>query len=220
MHVRPLDQAFETAGALGDPVAEPARGAAAMRRRSRPDPISTRCAGEQARAEAESALQRAIGKPIWTVGGGYQRDFGVNALVLLARVPLPLASPNQGGISRADAGQKLAAAATAGRHHRGGARDPARRATAWPRTARASRTSSASTSGTPARRATSCWRRTAPAPRRSSTTSTRSARSARRSASRTARCSTTASASASSRPRSAPGRRRRPAPVGGKGHVS
>ena len=112
MHVGPLDQKFETAGALGDPVAEPAAGAASRQQALdlRPDLAALR--GEQARAQAESALQRAIGKPIWTVGGGYQRDFGVNALVLLARVPLPLASRNQGGISRADAGQRLAAAAT------------------------------------------------------------------------------------------------------------
>jgi cobalt-zinc-cadmium efflux system outer membrane protein len=112
MHVGPLDQAFETAASLGDPVVEPDRGAAAMQQAlaTRPDLIALR--GEQAHAQIESALQRAIGKPVWTIGGGYQRDFGVNALVLLARVPLPFASRNQGGISRADAGQKLAEAAT------------------------------------------------------------------------------------------------------------
>jgi len=112
MHVRPLDQAFDTAASLGDPVTEPARGEAAMEQAiaARPDLVALR--GEQARAQIESALQRAIGKPIWTIGGGYQRNFGVNALVLLARVPLPLASRNQGGIGRADAGQKLADAAT------------------------------------------------------------------------------------------------------------
>ena len=112
MYVRPLDQRFETAGALGDPVAEPEAGAV-LRQHAldlRPDLAALR--DEQARAEAESVLQRAVGKPIWTIGGGYQRDFGVNALVLLARVPLPLASRNQGGISRADAGRRLAAAAT------------------------------------------------------------------------------------------------------------
>jgi len=112
MHVSPLDQPFDTAGVLGDPVVEPDRGAAAMEQAlaARPDLVALR--GEQAHARIESALQRAISKPIWTVGGGYQRDFGVNALVLLARVPLPFATRNQGGISRADAGQKLAEAVT------------------------------------------------------------------------------------------------------------
>jgi len=113
MHVSPLDQAFDTAGALGDPVAAPPPAAGALQQAllARPDLDALRRA--QARAETESALQRAIGKPEWTLGGGYQRDFGVNALVLLARVPLPFASRNQGGIGRADAERSLAAAATA-----------------------------------------------------------------------------------------------------------
>jgi cobalt-zinc-cadmium efflux system outer membrane protein len=113
MHVRPLDQAFETAATLADPVAAPALGPVGIQVAidRRPDLEALR--REQAQAEAESALQRAMGKSNWTVGGGYKRDVGMSALVLFASVPLPFAARNQGGIARADARQTLAAAATA-----------------------------------------------------------------------------------------------------------
>jgi len=113
MHVTPLDRPFETAGALGDAVAPPSLDAAAAPAllAGRPDVAAARAG--QAHAEASSALERALAKPLWTVGGGYQRDFGVDALVLQLRVPLPVASRNQGAIARADAGRALAEAAAA-----------------------------------------------------------------------------------------------------------
>jgi cobalt-zinc-cadmium efflux system outer membrane protein len=51
-----------------------------------------------------------------TVGGGYRRDFGTNAVVFGVTVPLPLTNRNQGGVARADAERRQAgnrAAATA-----------------------------------------------------------------------------------------------------------
>lgn len=61
------------------------------------------------RADTETRLQRALRTPNITVGGGYRRDFGSNAVVFGATVPLPLSNRNQGGIARADAERRQAA---------------------------------------------------------------------------------------------------------------
>lgn len=68
------------------------------------------------RAETETRLQRAVRTPNVTVGGGYQRNFGADAVVFGVTVPLPLWNRNQGGVARAAAEQErarnLAAAAS------------------------------------------------------------------------------------------------------------
>jgi cobalt-zinc-cadmium efflux system outer membrane protein len=73
---------------------------------SRPDITAAR--QEQVRAQAELGLQRALGTPNLSVTGGYRRDFGANGLVLGVAIPLPLLDRNASGISRAEAGQRLA----------------------------------------------------------------------------------------------------------------
>lgn len=68
------------------------------------------------RADTETQLQRALRTPNITLGGGYRRDFGSNAVVFGVTVPLPFSNRNQGGIARADAERRQAqnlAAATA-----------------------------------------------------------------------------------------------------------
>jgi len=44
-----------------------------------------------------------------TVGGGYVRDFGANAVVFGVTVPLPIFNRNQGGVARAEAERERAA---------------------------------------------------------------------------------------------------------------
>jgi cobalt-zinc-cadmium efflux system outer membrane protein len=73
----------------------------------RPDLAAAR--RETERAATETRLQRALRTPNVTVGGGYRRDFGANAVVFGVTVPLPLFnSLNPGGVARADAAQQLA----------------------------------------------------------------------------------------------------------------
>ena len=64
---------------------------------------------EVQRADTETQLQRALRTPNITVGGGYRRDFGSNAVVFGVTVPLPLSNRNQGGVARADAERRQAA---------------------------------------------------------------------------------------------------------------
>lgn len=73
---------------------------------------------EQQRADTETRLQRALRTPNVTVGGGYKRDFGTNAISFGVTVPLPFSNRNQGGVARAEAERRkaenhLAAATTA-----------------------------------------------------------------------------------------------------------
>jgi outer membrane protein TolC len=92
-----------------DPAALKAQALAA-----RPDLLAAR--DEARRAQTDTRLQRALGTPNVTVGGGYMRDFGADGIVFGVTVPLPLSSRNQGGIARADAERRQAehrAAATA-----------------------------------------------------------------------------------------------------------
>ena len=58
---------------------------------------------EIARAQSATRLQRALRTPNPTVGAGYVRDFGVNAIAFGVTLPLPLFNRNQGDIQRADA---------------------------------------------------------------------------------------------------------------------
>ena len=64
---------------------------------------------EVARADTQTRLQRALRTPNLTLGGGYRRDFGTNALVFGATIPLPFANRNQGGVARAEAERQQAA---------------------------------------------------------------------------------------------------------------
>lgn len=117
-----LDQPLEPTDALAAPggrtagVVAPASpapgagsGAAALTTQalaSRADITAAR--QEQARAQAEVGLQRALRTPNLSVTGGYRRDFGANGLVVGAAIPLPLLDRNASGIARAEAEQRLA----------------------------------------------------------------------------------------------------------------
>jgi len=113
LNVRPLDQPFETVdmlpeeGALPPIVTAPAAGSVP----ERADLRALRL-GEQ-RAEADAKLQHALRIPPFSFGGGYQRDFGANAVVVRATVPLAFWNRNEGGRARAAAERTLAASRTA-----------------------------------------------------------------------------------------------------------
>ena len=70
------------------------------------------------RADTETRLQRALRTPNITLGGGYRRDFGTDAIVFGLTVPIPLSNRNQGGVARAEAERRhatnLAAASSIG----------------------------------------------------------------------------------------------------------
>jgi len=83
-----------TIGAAG-----PQLGSEALARR--PDVAAAR--QEIARAETATRLQRALRTPNITVGAGYMRDFGTNAVVFGATIPMPFFNRNQGGVQRAEA---------------------------------------------------------------------------------------------------------------------
>lgn len=72
----------------------------------RPDLLAAQRTVE--RADTETRLQRALRTPNITVGGGYRRDFGSNAVVFGATVPLPFSNRNQGGVARAAAERRQA----------------------------------------------------------------------------------------------------------------
>jgi outer membrane protein, heavy metal efflux system len=109
----PLDQDFDTADALSDgPVGAPVMpGSAAGPPLHRTDVEALRLA--EHRAEADAGLQRALRIPPFSIGAGWQRDFGANAVVLRATVPLPIRNRNEAGVARADAERALAAGRTA-----------------------------------------------------------------------------------------------------------
>lgn len=78
---------------------------------NRPDIAAAR--REVARTDTETRLQRALRTPNVTVGGGYQRNFGANAVIVAATVPLPIFNRNPGGIARAEAERRIAENRTA-----------------------------------------------------------------------------------------------------------
>lgn len=89
--------------------ARPAMDASAMLARAlagRPDLLAMRA--ETRRADTETRLQRALRTPNLTIGGGYFRDLGTNAVVFSATVPLAVNNRNQGAIARAEAEQRIA----------------------------------------------------------------------------------------------------------------
>ena len=89
-------------GAIG--VQAPSLVADAIARR--PDALAAQ--REVLRADTETRLQRALRTPNLTIGGGYRRDFGTNAVVFGATVPLPLFNRNEGGVLRAEAERQQA----------------------------------------------------------------------------------------------------------------
>ncbi|MFO7694576.1 MAG: TolC family protein [Vicinamibacterales bacterium] len=111
--VRPLDQPFDAADTLPDSGALPsvAPDPASRDVSARPDLQALRL-GEQ-RAEADANLQHALRIPPFSLGGGWQRDFGTNAVVVRATIPLALWNRNESGRSRAAAERSLAASRTA-----------------------------------------------------------------------------------------------------------
>ncbi len=72
----------------------------------RPDVLAAR--QDVLRADTETRLQRALRTPNLTVGAGYVRNFGTNAVVFGATLPMPFFNRNQGGILRADAERRQA----------------------------------------------------------------------------------------------------------------
>lgn len=94
----------------GAAVAPQAIDAAALRTQAlslRPDLLAAQ--QQVQRADTETRLQRALRTPNITLGGGYRRDFGTNAVVFGVTVPLPLSNRNQGGVARAEAERRQAA---------------------------------------------------------------------------------------------------------------
>ncbi len=114
MNVTPLDQPFDTIDAfVATPTPAPAlpadiAEAAARALSARPDVEAAR--SEQERARSGLQLQRALATPSVAVGAGLKRDFGTNGFVVNLGVPLPLFNRNEGGVARAAAEERQAAA--------------------------------------------------------------------------------------------------------------
>lgn len=96
-----------TGGTLQVSIAPNASSQAPVPGDRRPDLLAAR--EELRRAETETRVQRALRSPNVTLGGGYKRDFGTNAVVFGVTVPVPLWNKNQGGIARAAAEQRVVA---------------------------------------------------------------------------------------------------------------
>ena len=113
-----LNQSIELTEALAAPgpstVVTPALGADAVQALvtealgRRPDVGAAR--RDVVRTETETRLQRALRSPNPTVGAGYRRDLGVNAVVFGITLPLPIFNQNQGGLARAGAEHRAAVA--------------------------------------------------------------------------------------------------------------
>jgi cobalt-zinc-cadmium efflux system outer membrane protein len=119
LNVRPLDQPFETIDDLlstsiaATSVTSPETTESAVGRAlaNRPDLDAAR--RERERAEAGIRLQHALRTPSFSLGAGLKRDFGANGLVVTFGVPLPLFNHNEGGVARAAAEERRAAAGLA-----------------------------------------------------------------------------------------------------------
>jgi cobalt-zinc-cadmium efflux system outer membrane protein len=110
LNVRPLDQPFEAVDPPLDAAAPAAVVTGTGAVAGRADIRALRLAEQ--RAEADTQLQHALRIPPFSLGGGYQRDFGANAIVLRATIPLALANRNEAGQARAAADRALAASRT------------------------------------------------------------------------------------------------------------
>ena len=119
LNVRPLDQPFDAVDdllstSLAATKAVPSESTDAvvgLALASRPDLDVAR--RERDRAQAGIRLQEALRNPSFSVGAGLKRDFGSNGLVVTFGVPLPLLNRNQGGVARAGAEARQAAAQVA-----------------------------------------------------------------------------------------------------------
>jgi len=89
---------------LAAPVQVGVLGASALA--ARPDLLAAR--SEVRRAETTTRLQRALRRPLPTIGAGYKENAGSKAFVFGVTVPLPIFNQNQGGFARALAEQRLA----------------------------------------------------------------------------------------------------------------
>lgn len=115
LDARPLDRPFDLSDDFPPTPSAPAAagtglaGAAiAGALAARPDVEAAR--KEQDQARAALGLQRALAIPSVAVGAGFKRDFGANGLVVNLGVPLPLFNRNEGGVARAAAEERQAAA--------------------------------------------------------------------------------------------------------------
>jgi cobalt-zinc-cadmium efflux system outer membrane protein len=119
MNVTPLDRPFELTddllsapvGAVAAAPGETTEAAVNRALANRPDLAAT--LREQDGAIAGIHLQRALRTPLFSVGAGLNRDFGANGLVVSFGVPLPLFNRNEGGVARAGAEERQAAARVA-----------------------------------------------------------------------------------------------------------
>ncbi len=117
LNVRPLDQPFDIveellppsiAATLSPSAPETPDAAIGQALVSRPDLDAAR--RDRERAAAGLRLQHALATPSFFVSGGYKRDFGVNGLIVNFGIPLPLFNRNEGGVARASAEERQAAA--------------------------------------------------------------------------------------------------------------
>jgi len=113
LNVRPLDQPFDTVdGFPSAPAAialpEGAQAVLARALANRPDVETAR--REQDRARTGLEFQRALRTPSLAVGAGLKRDFGTTGLVFNLAIPVPLFNHNEGGLARAGAEERQAAA--------------------------------------------------------------------------------------------------------------
>lgn len=113
LNTRPLDRPFEIVDALQaegedrpDTLRFDAADSAERALAARPDVVAAR--RELDRSDAALRLQGVLGKPTFSVGAGYVRDFGANGLVLSFGMPLPLFDRNQSGLGRAAAEKRQA----------------------------------------------------------------------------------------------------------------
>jgi cobalt-zinc-cadmium efflux system outer membrane protein len=124
LHAASLDQPLEltdglavSPGEMGALLADATAGTSgrqslvAQALAARPDILGAR--QEQSLAETATRLQRALRTPNMTIGAGYRKSFGTNAIVFGATIPLPIFNRNQGGVMRADAERRAADARSA-----------------------------------------------------------------------------------------------------------
>lgn len=96
-----IDVTEPLAPAGGTTPAAPRADALAQANDVRPDLAAARQNLRQ--ADTETRLQRALRTPNVTVGGGYYREYGTNAVVFGVTMPLPIFNRNQGALARAEA---------------------------------------------------------------------------------------------------------------------